>query len=197
MITFRDTRWGFELVTPPTEEPVAVSYVRSHCRIDSAEEDQLIGDWMTAARTKVEKDAAIVLMESTWKLHLNRFPGEIEIRKVPVQSVTAVTYLDDSGDSQTVDAADYEAKLYLTPPVVSRAYGVEWPTTLIGELQAVSVTFVAGYETAADVPAAAKAAILLLVSHWYRSREAVGQAGDEIALGYESFIGQLRWSEYH
>ena len=64
--------------------------------------------------------------------------------------------------------------------------------TLGDDANPVLVTYVAGYGAAASaVPQRAKQAILLLVGHWYRQREAVGRAEGEVALAYRRLIRSL------
>jgi uncharacterized phiE125 gp8 family phage protein len=174
-----------------------------------------------AARQLLETQTRRQLVTATWKLSLDRFPGcnewcnhagehvccsssqerwhrsrGIELPVPPLQSVTSITYVDSNGDTQTLATDQYQVDALSTPGRVLPAYGVSWPTTRC-QANAVNITFVAGYGLAAAVPATAKHAIKLLLSHWYENRES-SVKNDQMALpmGFDALVWQLRWGSY-
>jgi uncharacterized phiE125 gp8 family phage protein len=90
-----------------------------------------------------------------------------------------IIYTDAAGDEQTVPPADYELAGDACRPVA----GAAWP-----EGTAVRVSWVAGTGT----PEPARQAILLLVGHWYMSREAAAAGVSELPLGVAALLAPLR-----
>lgn len=144
--------------------------------------------WLVAARQLCETFTHRAFITQTWDLKLNHWTcdslyydaesGGIRLPWAPTISVTSVTYVDGNGDSQTWAAG---ATGYLTDlpsgPYASRArvypaYAISYPT-LRTQPNAVTIRFVAGYGAAAAVPSGIKAAMKLLIAHWYEHREAV------------------------
>lgn len=188
----------------PAAEPVSLDELKAQLRIDHADEDDLLGELIAAARECVEDDTARALVTQTWQLTLDRFPRGcassadyrvIELRRPPVQSVTSVTYYDADAVEQTLDPSAYHVSTAGAPGRLVLADGESWPVTECGRPGAVTVTFACGYGAdGSAVPAAAKHAIKLLCGHWYRNREAVGSVGKEVAKSYDWLAAKLRWS---
>lgn len=109
---------------------------------------------ITAARKMAENITGRALITQTWDLLLDAFPrNEIELGKMPLQSVTSVKYYDPVGVLQTLSGSTYAVDDVTLPAWIMPAYGLSWPTTY-DVAQAVAIRFVAGYgATGADVPA--------------------------------------------
>src|SRR5262245_40886438 len=97
----------------------------------------------------------------------------LELRKPPVTAVTFVKYIDMNGVEQTWDASNYTTDLptgsWAARGRIVPAYGLTWPTTRT-VMNAVTVRIACGYTAA---PEAIKAAMKLLIGHWFKNREAV------------------------
>jgi len=153
--------------------------------------------WISAARQYVETFTQRKLITQTWALKLNGFPcGDLVLPFSPVSSVTSVTYVDTAGATQTwpADATGYTTDLPTGPEAaparVRPSYQVIYPQTR-ADINAVTVTFVAGYGAAASaVPAGIRSAMLLLIAHWDRNREAVnvGNIVNILPLGVDSLL---------
>jgi uncharacterized phiE125 gp8 family phage protein len=163
---------ALKLITAPTEEPVTLTEVKLHCRVDGTDEDALLtGIIIPAARRFAEGRTGRALVTQTWELALDAFPAaEIELPMPPVQSITSVKYLDTTGVEQTIDAANYALDSYGMRPWLLPAYEYEWPEALASS-NAVRIRFVAGYGAAAAVPADIKAWIMLAIGTLYAQRE--------------------------
>lgn len=158
----------------PTDTPVSLTEVKAHCRVDGSESDTVLTAYLAAAVDHLDGYAGILgraLVTQTWRQDYCGFAPKLRLPLGPVASITSVTYFDADGVSQTLADTVYTtladsrgAYLALKPDQV-------WPSTY-RRADAVSVTFVAG-TSAVAVPAAIKAALLLLVSHWNENREAV------------------------
>lgn len=135
----------------------------------ATDEDRVFDRLIAAARQYVETRLQRQLVTATWELRLAQFamrecvptdahrvmqPYEdlvLELRRLPVQSLGTVTYVDTAGATQTLAGSDYQVDLRSAPVRMWPAYGKCWPGTRY-QLGAVTVHFVAGYGDAGDVP---------------------------------------------
>lgn len=160
--------------TGPTVEPISLDEAKVHARIEESEDDAYVLSLIVAAREYVQKFTRRQLITATWKLLLDDFPGvggTIELPFPPLQSVGSITYIDNNGDSQTLDSSLYRVDTDTEPGRVTPAYGEQWESarSITG---AVTVTYDAGYgATGSTVPMAIRQALKLLVSQWYENRE--------------------------
>jgi uncharacterized phiE125 gp8 family phage protein len=178
-----------QLITPAAEEPVSLAEAKLHLRVESADDDALIGALISAARQAAETLTGRQFVTARWKLVLDSFPGPslmgvpaglpfslpahaILLPKCPVQSVFAIRYLDMSGTTQTMPRADYTADTACEPARVTPVFGSAWPVSL-PQIGAVTLVFAAGYGDAASVPAGIKSWIKLRVGSLYAHREEV------------------------
>jgi uncharacterized phiE125 gp8 family phage protein len=119
------------------------------------------------ATKKVETDARRIVMTQTWQMFLDEFPcGGIELRKVPVQSLTHIKYYI-GGSLETLSSALYQTDLISHPARIYPVLGQIWPTVDCSRLNAVQIEWVAGYTSAAVVPDDIKAAILAAAVQMY------------------------------
>lgn len=130
--------------------------------------DPQIAMLITAARQEAEKELHRYLITQTLDLYLDAFPcGRDEtINLPPLQSVTAITYTDTDGTTQTLAADLYTVDATSIPARITSAYGQSWPSTR-DQANAVKVRFVAGYGAAAAVPAAVKAWMLCRIAQMH------------------------------
>ena len=178
-----------QLVTPPTEEPVSLLEAKLHLRVDFDEDDMLIASLITAARQAAETLTGRQFTTARWKQVLDCFPGPslmgvpagqaftlpghaILLAKAPVQSVVSINYLDMGSVNQTMPALTYTVDVACEPARITPVFGQIWPVCL-PQIGAVSVTFDAGYGTAAQVPEGIKSWIKLRVGSLYAHREEV------------------------
>jgi len=161
--------------TGPTSEPVTVAEAKAQAVIEGTTDDDLIARFVSVAREQLEDETGRALMTQTWVLTLDSFPDEdvIYLPRPPLASVTSIAYVDTAGSSQTwsSDEYDVDATSDVRKGRVTPAYGYSWPSTR-DQAGAVTITYVAGYGAAGDVPEQLKQAIVLLVSAMYEHREA-------------------------
>jgi uncharacterized phiE125 gp8 family phage protein len=155
----------------PAEEPLSLIEAKNHLRVEAPEDDALIAALIAAARDQLEGETSRQLVTATWRLSLDCFPAVIRLPISPVQSVSSIQYLDANEVLQTLSASVYVVDTDRKPARIAPAYGEVWPTTL-PQINAVKVTFVAGYGTPAAVPESIKEALKLMIGHWYENREA-------------------------
>jgi len=181
------------LVTKATTPAVDIDEVKAHLRVDSTDEDSLI-EAMTVSATEVaEQITGRALMPQTLELTLDAFPSVIDLTRVPVSSVTSITYTDTAGVVQTLSASAYRLRTsddYGFAAIVP-AYNTEWPDTL-DDVDAVTVRYVAGYASAAAVPEPIKAWIKLQVSAMFENREAESYSSRAVSTTVKmSFVDGL------
>lgn len=159
------------ITSEPSVEPVTLSDLKDHVRVDFDDEDGLLEGLIVSARRHVERHLGRSLITRTLELRLERFPSDrLQLPSPPFQSLTSIAYTDAEGAGVTMDAADY-AVLEVGDAAVVRPVSGFWPT--VSRFGGVSVTWIAGYgDTAADVPADIAEAVKLLAAHHYAHREA-------------------------
>ncbi|MCB0190639.1 MAG: head-tail connector protein [Anaerolineae bacterium] len=176
----------------PAAEPLSVSALKNHLRVDLSDDDELIAAYLEAARDYVEKTTRRSLVTQTWRLSLDGWPAcdEIILPRPPLQSVTSIVYYDSEGASNTLASSAYDVDIDSEPGRVVLKHGESWPSTTLRPMNPVQVTYVAGYGLAADVPSYLVHLIRLLVSHWYENREpvVVGSIVGNIPLAVDSLI---------
>jgi uncharacterized phiE125 gp8 family phage protein len=160
------------LTSGPAAEPVALAEAKAHLRVDGTAEDMLIASLIVTSRLHVEAAASLALITQSWSYWLDAWPRGSALRLPlrPVESIAAVRLYDEAGAATTLDSATYLLDGAGLPPRLVRQGTLLWPKpgrTANG----VEIAFTAGYgDTAADVPAPLRQAILLLVAHWYEHR---------------------------
>jgi uncharacterized phiE125 gp8 family phage protein len=185
-----------KLITAPVAEPVALAEQKLHMRVDLADDDGKINALIAAARQRLEIETWRAFMPQTWELYLDAFPtdSEFELPLAPLASVTYLKYIDQDGVLQTLVAdTDYVVDAISDPGRIALAYQAAWPATR-SVPNAVVAKFVAGYATAAAVPASLKLAIQMLASHWYENREPInlGNNGSELPMTVADLISPYR-----
>ena len=89
----------------------------------------------------------------------------------PLISVTSVAWRNINGISDIFPAVNYVVDDISENGAVVLLPNRTWPSETLFPLWPITIRAVAGYGSAADVPADIKAAILLLVGHLYENRE--------------------------
>lgn len=182
------------LVTGPTTEPVTLAEARKQLELspsDTAHDDHL-ALLIQAAREQWEHDTDSCCLTQTWRVTLPGF-DEVCLPKRPVQSITSITYYDTSNVSQTLSTDIYS--LDAAARAVRLKYLQVWPTT-ITRWDAVTVTYVAGYTSVANVPAIHKQAMRLLISHYFENRDMLMSAALQSMPAYEALVQRFLRSSY-
>lgn len=158
-------------------------------QVQLADDEDLIVALITAARRRLEHQTGRALIQQTWRLSLDRFPGyrmrawptgfqPIVLPRPPliINGVLSpvVKYIDGNNVQQTlVLNTDYIADTNREPAEINLAVGKAWPGTQRIS-SAVTVDYSAGYgPDASTVPQEFKLAIKLSIANWYENRESV------------------------
>jgi hypothetical protein len=214
------TGLSLQLVTPPVAEPVTLAQAKSQCRVDFSDDDALFAVYITAARQYCERYTHRAFFNQTWMRTLDFFPlswGEetlnpaarsdypfffwdrltIDIPRASLVSVTSITYVDGTGETQTLPSTAYNVDITSIPGRIAPSWGNIWPETPNYVPGNVKITFVAGsFGDGVEVnncPQTVVMAILLLVSHWYEHREDVSELNlKNMPLGVNALLDTER-----
>lgn len=198
-------KWSIQQTTPPGGEPISLEEAKAHLRVTSASEDSLIASLISAARQHAEDFTRRQLMTATFVQRMDRFPSEfsgavrsscrnpIRVYRPPLQSVASITYIDTAGVTQTWAAERYKVDPQDEPGRIVPAYGYSYPDTR-DEINAVTITFDAGYSSADDVPKPIRQALLLMVGELFERREEghAAVAIHAVPLGVKALLGPYR-----
>lgn len=177
------------LTVPASTPVVSVPEAKKNSRVFHDEDDTYFEGLIAAATGLVGRVLGRSLASETWEMKLDEFPsGRMAFPQGTLISVDSIEYLDADQTEQTI--AGYRTFGVGTDngfalPAVNES----WPTAS-SEPLSVTVTFKAGYTS---VPAPIKHACLMLVSHWYEVREAVGEASmQEPPMAVSALIAPYR-----
>lgn len=197
--------WTTSLKTAPASEPLSLEEVKAHLREPGTDEDALIEGLRLAAREYVEAYTNRALFTQSWYLKLDAFPCDdapIVLPKPPCQSVTAITYVDQNGTTQTWSSSLYQTALPSGPKAqygrIQPAYQQSYPLTR-SQPEAVTVEFIAGWSTVALIPESIRRAMLLMIGHWYTHRESVvvGTITESLPQAVDALLAPyalMRWA---
>ncbi len=158
------------MLSGPAAEPVSLADARQWMKVDSNDEDELIGALITSARLIVEATTRRMLMMQTWRLALDAWPGGLVYRLplAPVLSVDTIRLRNADASATPLPALLWwlqtstdEARLVFNaaPPVPGRSVG------------GIEIDLTLGYGgQPGDVPEPLRQAICLLVARWFEDR---------------------------
>jgi len=168
--------------------PITRAVVKNHLKVEFTDDDDLIDQLILAATYWCEDFQNRTYVNRSRTMALDQFAGVIRPPYPPLVSVDSITYIDTAGAEQTLASSVYRVDTYTQPGRITLAYGQSWPS-IRAVTSAVVITYTAGYGAGDDVPDQVKAAIKLLVEHWYRHRGAVSElAMFEVPLGIKSLL---------
>lgn len=196
---------ALRLIAAPSVQPLTLSEVKEHCRVNHSYDDAILQLYLEAATAYADGPEGFLgraLVTQTWELVIDEFPeNEIKIPLPPLQSVTSVTYDDAGGVEQVLATDQYTVDSASEPGWIVPVSPGSWPGTFEG-INAVRIEFVAGYPPTSDsppdlrgnIPDSIKAAILLSVGSFYEHRETVvvGQAATHLPWGAEQLLRRHR-----
>lgn len=164
-------------IAPSAADPlVPTGDAVRHCRVDPTDGDTAttIASLVQAATSYIENKLEYALVSQTWRQDFCSFDDDtLRLMRVPVVSITSVTYYDANNASQTLASSVYTVLTDSLGPYLALKADQEWPT-IYDRSDALSITYVAGFGTASQVPDDIKHAAKMLVSHWNENREAAG-----------------------
>tara|TARA_R110002020_G_scaffold451901_1_gene666120 strand:- start:11150 stop:11749 length:600 start_codon:yes stop_codon:yes gene_type:complete len=167
----------YTIDTAPAATLVTLEAQKKHMYVDHNDDDDYIQILINLAERYTEIITQRYLGTQSWTLSIDAFPvkenGLIQILRNPVQSITAINYLDTDGNSQLLATSEYVVDSKSAPCRIVQAEGSTYPGTK-DTLNAVTITFDCGYDTIKALneqnPAIAHA-VKLIAAEWYENRE--------------------------
>jgi len=189
-----------KIITPAIGEPITLAMARKQCRVDAEgsppahEDDDLIEVFIAAAREWCEAYTGRIFSPTVVEVAFASFPaGAMTLQSGPVLAVESIAYTDADGNAATVDPLTYGIDDDATAIVLND--GELWPSAI----GTVTVRYTVGYSLDDDSPLLAplpksiKTAMLLIIGHLYRNREAsVERALTTIPMGVTFFLGPFK-----
>ena len=160
-------------LTPPAVEPLSLAEAKAFLRVETADDDLLIGALIAAGRIHVEKQTGLALVTQGWRLVLDCWPENrrIAARPAPMKALTAARVFDFDGEARAVDL-----RLFVPDPSTSTLSFKPWMLPMPTRIAAgIELDVTAGFgDAAANVPEPLRQAVRLFVAHWYENRGVVG-----------------------
>lgn len=183
------------VVTPP-EPVISLEDAKAHLRVVHADEDDLILAYVAAATGHIDGPYGWLgraIGVQTLEMRLPAFGtcGWIALPYRPAIEIVSVKYVDEAGDSVTLDGSQYD----LSGGMLRPAWPSSFPTAAwrgaAGET--VQIQWKAGH---AELPPAIRAAILLMVGDLYANRETTvvgtGAASIPMSTTVENLLSPFR-----
>ena len=169
--------YGIQKTTDATSELVSVADAKTHLRIEHSDDDTYIGTLITASRQSLEISTRRSLGASqVYKAFYSSYPTtyfKLLIPNPPLTSFNSLQYYDSDDNLQTIDANQYTVETAGSgQSFLAMKDTHSFPSVSVDRVAPVIANFTAGY-TAGTFPKALHQAILLLVGHYYDTREPV------------------------
>lgn len=158
----------------PSTSPVTVEQLQQHLDADAAD-NALLGQYNSAAVSWIEDYTVLLLSAGEVVQEFEVLAGQSHLRRWPVATITSVMYIDRAGASQELAPTSYRFTTVNRPATMVGVGALPFVPRSPG---AVTVTYTAGFDTAAAVPATVVQAIYLLVGEFFKNREAGAISAD-------------------
>lgn len=181
---------GLKLKTAPTGYPLTLTEAKAHLNILSDLDDELISFLIGVATEQAEEITNRQLMRSTYEMTMDILPDRFEIKKPPLHAVEKIEYIPEGSDSYVLlDASKYMVDTTVEPGVVIRRNDATYPA-ISWMVNAVRVTFTAGYADEASVPKSIKQWMLIRIATLFEHREeiVVGVSVTPIQNNYNDYL---------
>lgn len=184
----------------PSKPLLSLAECKQFLRIDHADDDSSIEAFRDAVTAYLDGLSGILgraLINQTWKVNLCAWPRlAIRLPFSPVSAITSIKYWDTATPSvqQTVSASNYSLLEDALSPFVKFVPAFSAPA-LYDREDAIEVLFVAGYGAdSTSVPAAIKAAALLMIGHLFEHREdvVIGETAVPLPLSSNALLAPFR-----
>ena len=170
-------------------EPVTKEQVKEDLILTGTADDTLIESYIKTARQFIENYAKVSILTQTWQVSFtpdeliapvgSDIPDRITLPRPPIQSVNAVTFLDDSGTTTTLTVTtDYrfegEDVIFVSPEAA-------------GTIGRYTIDYTAGYADTSIIPDPFLIGIRIAATSHYENRESF-----VIPPGIRQLVGPFR-----
>jgi uncharacterized phiE125 gp8 family phage protein len=166
---------GLKRITEPVEMPVSLADAKKQCELgstDTTHDDHIIR-LIKSATADVERHTRRALITQQWRLSLREIPfsNRIYLPRPPLVEIDSIQYVDDNGATQTLSSSLYQVTQDAHPGYVEPAYSETWPTVRPETVEAISITYTAGFgDNPTDIPAQYQNVIFELVAFRFMNR---------------------------
>lgn len=176
---------------PPEAEPVGLTDMKLHLRLDHDNDDALLTGLIATARDLCESMTGLSLITRGYSLFMDAWPGTARtawwdgmregadmplhnttllLPRPPAVGITAVRLIDDNGDAHVFPATDYIVDTLRRPARIVLKHGIS-PPAMMRPVNGLQVQYTAGFgATAQSVPAPLRQGIRQLATHLYTHR---------------------------
>ena len=173
---------NIKVSTAPEFYPITLTELKQQLRlsvVDTDQDDELTA-YLQAATEAAQDVAAQYFMKQTLEIYFDDWSLNFLLYGItPIQSISAISYLDANGDWQTWASSNYSLDLISSVPRVK--FLSSFPTLQDETLNRIKLTCEVGYSNSADeavqqaaVPQNIKQAIKLVATRYYLTREDKG-----------------------
>lgn len=144
-----------KIITAPPEEPVTLSEIKDHLRIDHSDHDTMLENLIQASREWVEQITGRAIVEQTRAVLYQYWPAEgvFQLPYPPIQSVDSLKYTDTDGTENTFSSDNYSVVTGREPGQLVLGYNKTWPTAIIHHDEyPIEIQYVCGYAATTDSP---------------------------------------------
>jgi uncharacterized phiE125 gp8 family phage protein len=166
------------VIVDAVKEPVSLTYVKLHTKVDHSAEDSLFNVWIPAARRYFENATGTTVHEKTLEVAFSEWPSYpyhfVLPRATPLIEVVSVKYLGTDGTENTWATGNYISDTYSGR--VGRAYQISWPATTLYGMAPIRIRYRAGIATTSpetEAPEDIQQCVAMLIEHFFRNRGAV------------------------
>jgi uncharacterized phiE125 gp8 family phage protein len=166
----------YEVTAEPATQPITVDEAKTNLKLTHTAEDALIQNFIEAATTALELRLRLRFCRTAMAAYFNGWGGgTLQINSyTPITSITSIQYIDDQGNTQTLNPDNYTTSLKNHRPLIR----IHHQPNLINHDSSVIINYMAGYSASVNtttqrnaVPANVKAAIQLMTAALYENRE--------------------------
>jgi len=187
-----DGNRSFTISEPPTVEPVSAADLQLFARIDGSAEEDLLNNFISAARISTELWTGRALLSQTITLTFDTLAYRmIQLPHPPLISVVEFRTGDEDGTWTVIDADEYYIDTGATP---GRVY-LKTTTSVTApdrDYAGYQIDYYAGYGSDADeVPMAIRQAILFWAAYMYENRVPISVPPANVKTILEPF--RVRW----
>lgn len=194
-----------DVIAKDETRPVTLDELKKHVNAaDFADDDEQLKVFLDAAIDFVAGETSLTLRRSTWRIdRCDWWSGCLNVLLAPVRDVT-ISYLDEAGATQPVDAALYHwERTKLGTAEIRFLDAFTSPSLKPDTFNAVQIEIEAGFDVpsvtgAGDdpelvFPPRARQAVLMVAASWYRNREASAETELKIVpIAATALIRQMR-----
>lgn len=179
-----------QCLSPPAIEPVSLADLRDWLRVDGTAEDAILANLVATARLALEGHTRRGFIQQVWRFtYLSCGPeGLMRLPLGPLRAISAIRWYDAAGLPTSLAAAASEMAQDDQRPAVrvldpaARANAARF-----------DVDVAIGYgDTAADVPAPLRQAILMLATNWHARRGDHPETGLTIPRAVTALVAPYR-----